>query len=262
MAWIESHQTLSAHPKTRKFAHVLCVSKACAIGHLHMFWWWALDYAQDGNLDTFDDLDIAIGAEWEGDSSEFVSAMVAVGFIDENTDGSRHIHDWDDYAGKLIDRRKRNAERMKEARAQEAAERAEHVQSTQHARVKLPNPTQPNHTQPNQLSTDRFDTWYTAYPNKVGRKRAEQAFAKIDWRKVDFDAVMAALENHKQSDQWTKDGGKFIPHPATWLNGERWNDELKPARTGSVSEPQGYSSDPDEAEAQLRNHLKLLGETG
>lgn len=107
---------------------------------------------------------------------------------------------------------------------------------------------------------DRFDTWYASYPSKVGKKRAQQAFEKIDWRKVDMADVMSALEQHKVSEQWTKDGGKFIPHPATWLNGERWNDELKPARPSisSVTEPQGYSHDPEEAEKQMQRDLEDL----
>jgi hypothetical protein len=38
--------------------------------------------------------------------------------------------------------------------------------------------------------------------------------------------ILAGLEKAKQSRQWMKDGGAFIPHPTTWLNGERWNDEV------------------------------------
>jgi hypothetical protein len=37
---------------------------------------------------------------------------------------------------------------------------------------------------------------------------------------------MQAMEKHKGSEQWSKDGGIFIPYPATWLNQERWNDEV------------------------------------
>lgn len=39
--------------------------------------------------------------------------------------------------------------------------------------------------------------------------------------------ILAALEKHKKSEDWKKDAGKFIPYPATWLNGRRWEDELK-----------------------------------
>jgi hypothetical protein len=37
--------------------------------------------------------------------------------------------------------------------------------------------------------------------------------------------MVAALERQGQWPQWRKDGGQFIPHPATWLNQGRWADE-------------------------------------
>ena len=40
-----------------------------------------------------------------------------------------------------------------------------------------------------------------------------------------------ALEVQKQSQQWRKDGGQYIPMPATWLNGRRWEDEAPQAQS-------------------------------
>ena len=37
--------------------------------------------------------------------------------------------------------------------------------------------------------------------------------------------VLAALSWQREQDQWAKDGGKFIPHPTTYLNQGRWEDE-------------------------------------
>jgi hypothetical protein len=151
MAWIESHQELGAHPKTQKLARILGLSKPTVVGHLQYLWWWATDYAQDGDLGRFDALDIAIGAEWEGNPDLFVDALIRAGFVDR-VDYSEDlvIHDWNDYAGKLIERRAKNAERMREARADTKTERAPHVQRTQHARARLQNRTEPNQTEPNQ----------------------------------------------------------------------------------------------------------------
>lgn len=155
MAWIESHQNLADHPKTRKLARILDISKPTTIGHLHCFWWWALDYADDGDLSRFDSLDIAIGAEWDGDPDEFLQALIRSGFVDD--DDGLSIHDWWDYAGKLIERRRANAKRMREARARQSdaeidsdSARAENVQRTQRARVERPTnqPTEPDQTEP------------------------------------------------------------------------------------------------------------------
>lgn len=46
--------------------------------------------------------------------------------------------------------------------------------------------------------------------------------------------VMAALKVHRGREQWTKDGGKFIPLPATWLNNERWTDEVGTSACGGT----------------------------
>lgn len=68
-----------------------------------------------------------------------------------------------------------------------------------------------------------FDKFWAAYPKKVGKGAAEKAFAKapINGHLAD---VLTALERQKHSEQWRRDGGQFIPNPATWLNQRRWED--------------------------------------
>ena len=73
-----------------------------------------------------------------------------------------------------------------------------------------------------------FNEFWSAYPRKISKKTAYASWNRI--KNLD-DAltrkIMESLEEHKKSQQWQKDDGKFIPHPSTWLNQERWNDELK-----------------------------------
>lgn len=121
------------------------------LGHLHEFWWWALDnVGPDGDLGDLTDEEIEAGAEWDGEQGAFVMALRSAGFIDGSEEGQR-LHDWYDYAGKLLDRREQNAKRMREARAAPVNttndERATHVQDTCSARAPatVPNRTQPNH---------------------------------------------------------------------------------------------------------------------
>ena len=102
MAYLQSHQTLATHPKTRKMARRLDASIPAVIGHLHLLWYWALDHAIDGDVSRFDPDDLADAAGWEGDPDTFVKALTdcgsggAAGFLDP--DG--HLHDWADYGGK------------------------------------------------------------------------------------------------------------------------------------------------------------------
>jgi hypothetical protein len=119
MAWIESHQELGRHPKVRRLARVLDVPLPQAIGHLHLLWWWALDFADDGQLGRFDGTDIADAAGWTGDAGDFVSAMKDAGFLDADEAGeATAIHDWPEYAGRLLERRRQDAERKRKARGQ------------------------------------------------------------------------------------------------------------------------------------------------
>lgn len=110
MSWIESHQELGQHPKTRRLARLLGASVPAAIGHLHMLWWWAVDYAPTGLLEDFDEEEIADACMWEGDAKVFVSGLTAVGFVDRTDDGLA-LHDWYQYAGRLVDQRKQHQRR-------------------------------------------------------------------------------------------------------------------------------------------------------
>jgi len=70
---------------------------------------------------------------------------------------------------------------------------------------------------------DGFEEFWEAYPKKVNKKEAITSFKKAKFNSLDI--LITAIENQKDSDQWKKDNGKYIPYPSTWLNKERWLDE-------------------------------------
>ena len=78
---------------------------------------------------------------------------------------------------------------------------------------------------PNHTGGKEFEEFWQAYPRKVGKSAAQKAFSKIG---ESLDVLLSALEQQKRSDQWTRDGGRYIPNPATWLNQGRWQDEVSP----------------------------------
>lgn len=123
MAWIESHQSLLGHRKTGRISRRLGISKVTAIGHLHCLWWWCLDNADDGDLTRIDVEDIAEGACWEGDAQQFLDALIYAEFVDRNDDGVIVLHDWMDFAGKLVEKRRSDARRKREARHSEDVRR-------------------------------------------------------------------------------------------------------------------------------------------
>ncbi|MFU8927530.1 hypothetical protein [Acinetobacter puyangensis] len=74
---------------------------------------------------------------------------------------------------------------------------------------------------------EQFNQFWSAYPVKKNKMKAEDRFKKINFKKHSFETIMISLEKHKASFDWQKDNGAYIPHPTTWINGERWNDEIK-----------------------------------
>lgn len=69
-----------------------------------------------------------------------------------------------------------------------------------------------------------FAQFWQAYPKKTGKKAALKAWKNAKDKPV-LPALLAALEKQKTWAQWLRDGGQYIPNPATWLNQGRWNDE-------------------------------------
>ena len=73
-----------------------------------------------------------------------------------------------------------------------------------------------------------FNEFWQAYPKE--RRTGKGAVVKA-WMKHNVDALLSArmvqaLERLKLTEQWQRDGGRFIPLPATWLNQRRWEDDV------------------------------------
>ena len=256
MAWIESHQEVGRHPKTKKLARLLGVSLPAAVGHIHYLWWWALDFAQDGSLDKYDDDDIADALQWDGEASQLIDALIASGHIDV-TDTGLVIHDWIDYAGKLLERREKDRARKrntaKTSRTPEPFRRNsdgsdEEIDGRREdSGVTVPNSTVPNSTVPNStvpnthtndaqaLQERRFAEFWKEYPKKVGKAGCLKAWTRLKPTADLFDQIMNTLAKQKASDQWRREGGRYIPNPLKWLNQGRWDDE--PIETAIAAAP-------------------------
>lgn len=67
-----------------------------------------------------------------------------------------------------------------------------------------------------------FLQFWSIYPKKVDKKGSFRAFKNIPKLKEQFPGIIKALEIQKESDQWTKNHGQFIPNPTTYIHQERW----------------------------------------
>lgn len=90
-----------------------------------------------------------------------------------------------------------------------------------------------------------FEIFYKAYPNKKNVKTARTRWEKMKVTPELFREIMEGLKRAKNSQEWAKDDSAYIPHPATWLNGEGWKNEYKPLRQAAAPKaPAGNMPDP------------------
>lgn len=235
MAWIESHQTLARHPKVIRLSSLLRIHKAQAIGHLHLLWWWTLDYAPTGDLSVFASCELGSAAEWPGDAEKFRRAMVESKLLDE----SGMIHDWHEYAGKLVEQRE--ADRLRKRVQRTSGGHPADIQRLSG----VPNPTyptQPNPTQegavadapvcevpkpkkpkPPETIPEGFNRFWSLYP---GPRKADKGLCLKRWREFGCEqvseAVLSGLNAWRASHDWTKDGGQYVCQPLRWLRNRRW----------------------------------------
>jgi hypothetical protein len=125
-AWLEIHQGLPDHPKTFALAQRLDICNEQAVGHLLRLWHWAMDNAPDGIIIAINAQMIADVMHWRGDARQLVDALTArmgahEGWLAQREDGAFIIHDWSEYAGRLVERRRQDAARKRMARDNKSA---------------------------------------------------------------------------------------------------------------------------------------------
>ena len=72
----------------------------------------------------------------------------------------------------------------------------------------------------------RFQTFWASYPRKTDKKKALDAFMKINPDDALLKQMLESLSKWRQTAQWQDEGGRYIPHPTTWLHNRRWEDEV------------------------------------
>ncbi len=86
--------------------------------------------------------------------------------------------------------------------------------------------------------SNTFDQFWYAYPRKTGKALALKIWQRLNPSPDTITTILTALEWQCLQPDWQKDSGRFIPHPSTWLNGRRWEDERPasqaPARSAAM----------------------------
>ena len=96
------------------------------------------------------------------------------------------------------------------------------------------------------LIDERFLKFWEAYPKKKSKGDAEKAWKAIKPNEALFQRIMRTLDTAKESKEWARDSGQYIPYPATWLRAKGWEDEFKEGvgneKPKSKRNPDGFSS--------------------
>lgn len=77
-----------------------------------------------------------------------------------------------------------------------------------------------------EINKERFELFWKEYPRKVNKFKTEEWFNKNSLTDEQFDLIITKLKKYKDTTDWKKDNGKYIPYPTTWLNQKRWEDDV------------------------------------
>ena len=133
------------------------------------------------------------------------------------------------------------------SRQQMGEQEGEHIGQHMAAQKRIENRNKKQTPSP-LASQEGFEAFYKEYPRKEAPARARRAWLKV--KPEDVPAVMAGLERYKRNEQWQREGGRFIPHPATFLNDQRWKDELAKATTQNGNGNSGHGHIPTAADCR------------
>lgn len=90
------------------------------------------------------------------------------------------------------------------------------------------------HDQVRESETDGFDDFWSAYPRKVSKQTALKSWKSGKLAKI-ADQIIADVK-HRCDTEWKGQSVQYIPHPSTYLNQRRWEDETPPQEREEHSE--------------------------
>lgn len=199
-------------------------------------------------------VDVGCGMHGEQVCSERIIDLLLSAEIWIEVDGGYLIHDYGDFqkskeevtaittARQEAGRRGGQAKRKQTPSKPQANEQANDVAKSKPVPVPVPVPdpdpvpnTDPEEKEETEhVRVDGFDQFWSAYPKKAAKKDAQKAWKQTAQIRPPIDAVLEAIRRQLEGRQWQQG---IHPHAATWLRGERWNDEPEKATPQKLAKP-------------------------
>lgn len=225
--WIKMRRGLFYHPKIVRIMSALHADRFRIIGGLHAVWSVFDEFSEDGILDGYSlkSMDDSIG--WPG----FCAAMASVDWLKEEAQ-ALVVPEFDEHNGASSKRRAQDSKRKRDIRnlsekcppvmRTKCGPEREREREREYIKQEQKNPPTP---QGGKVIPDGFDEFWKLYPKKEGKVDAMKKFRLL--AKHDVDLALANLPKHVQ--HWKQNTEpQFIPQPARWLHGRRWEDVLTP----------------------------------
>lgn len=223
------------HPKLIAFAAKLDVPIFAAVGLLEMLWHFTAEFCHAGDIGRFPDEAIAKAIGWEKTSTKLassqheastmlVSCLVETGWLDRCQCHRLRVHDWPAHADQTVSRIlvKRN-QGFLQCYDDPSTKLASNYDETSQPKAYSLEPKPIANTI--SLEPDGFSVFWNAYPRKVSKTNALKAWKRAEL--PDLQVILAAIAVQSKTKQWQTP--EYIPHPATWINGRKWEDEISAA---------------------------------
>lgn len=244
-AWTELHEHFPVRPKTIRLAGRLGVPRFHVTGLLPEIWCYMLMHGgEDGRLSKEDLETCFLSAGWTVDIDKTLTVLLKE-HLEKNSDGSYSVANWEEYAGRLMDLRKKWRQQKRRQRAEKkpirrSAEESAEESAVESTRTKggvrpLPNQTKPNRTKSESSPIEGlegvsvqggFEMAWKHYPRKLGKTEALRKWKRMS--PADRAQLLKAVQVF--GEKWagaTKDELTYCPHGSTWFNKEKWRDELE-----------------------------------
>ncbi len=222
MAWVKLEDSVVEHRK-----HLQAGPAAC--------WLWVcgIAYCQRQLTDGFIPVE-AVGLLGVAKGVKSLLATLVRVRLFDSVDGGYQVHDYLAHNSTRQEALKRREDQhTAKVRAGIAGSRARWQADSRpiadaDSRPIAPSHPIPSHPKKNKDTDALFERWWAVYPRKEAKAVALKSWQKLHPTSEFTTQLVDAVTRQCLSAQWQKEGGSFIPFPATWLNQARWQDE-KPA---------------------------------
>ena len=225
--WIKMRSNLWDDPRVARIVDLTDSSEAAVVGALYWLWATADQHSSDGIMPglTLRAIDRKTGVQGFGD------ALVAIGWLADHPEGVRIVR-FDEHNGSSAKRRSTDAQRKATVRRLSASDADIEptdcgcdVELEKEKEKEKKNPPTPRRGNGSASAPPGFDEFWAVYPKRRNRGDAEKAWAKLKPTTALQAEILQAVEVAKARDDWRKDGGQFVPYPASWLNAKGWQDD-------------------------------------